>query len=132
MKPTSKQKASAPRGSLVRSVGPEAGPLRVLFALSGLHRVRRGAETAFESIAEHLARRSDVQVTLIGSGPSSAGGRYRYRRARSVGRHAFEAWPKLPMLRSEGMYEELTFAPQLARAYRPSEFDVTVACTFPY
>ena len=132
MKSPADPQTPAPLGSGERSDGSSDGALRVLFALSGLHRVRRGAETAFESIVEHLARRSDVQVTLIGSGPSPAEGRYRYRRARSVGRHAFEAWPKLPMLRNETMYEELTFAPHLARAYRPSEFDVTVACTFPY
>ena len=43
-------------------------PLRVLFALPGLHRVVRGAEVAFESVAREIARTPGYGVTLVGSG----------------------------------------------------------------
>ena len=39
---------------------------RVLFCLPGLHRVNRGAEVAFESIASELAREAAFEVTLLG------------------------------------------------------------------
>ena len=42
--------------------------MRILFALAGLHRVNRGAEVAFISIALELAR-TGHKVALIGSGP---------------------------------------------------------------
>ena len=45
-----------------------AKPLRILFALPGLHRVVRGAEVAFESVAREIARTPGYSVTLIGSG----------------------------------------------------------------
>jgi pseudouridine-5'-phosphate glycosidase len=44
-----------------------SAPLRVLFALPGLHKVHRGAERAFESIAVELSRMGQ-RVTVIGSG----------------------------------------------------------------
>ena len=45
--------------------------MKVLFALPGLHRYNRGAETAFISIAKELVNAGD-SVTLIGSGDSHA------------------------------------------------------------
>lgn len=49
-------------------------------------------------------------------------------------RERFERWPRLPCLRSETHYEELSFALSLAwsRRYRPSQFDAVVGCTYPF
>jgi len=43
---------------------------RVAMVLPGLHRVRRGAEVAFESVASELALIPGFEVTLIGTGPA--------------------------------------------------------------
>jgi glycosyltransferase involved in cell wall biosynthesis len=106
--------------------------LRVLFALSGLNRVVRGAEVAFESIAGALARSGDYDVTVMGSGQARPGDRYRFRHVACRPREHFETWPKVPVLRSDGHYEELTFLAGFAREYRPTDFDVTVTCTYPF
>jgi glycosyltransferase involved in cell wall biosynthesis len=105
--------------------------VRVLFALPGLHRVNRGAEVAFESVAHHLAA-SGEDVVVIGSGRERAGEPYTFRHAPAANRERFERWPKVPFLRSDYMYEELTFAPGLLRSYRGRDFDVTLTCGFPY
>ena len=49
-----------------------SGPLRVLFALPGFHRVARGAEAALENVARQLARRG-CAVTLVGGGEPRPG-----------------------------------------------------------
>jgi glycosyltransferase involved in cell wall biosynthesis len=105
--------------------------MKVLFALPGLHRYNRGAETAFISIAKELAKAGD-SVTLIGSGDPHLVAPYRFLHAHSVAREAFESFPAMPPFRSEYIYEELTFAPALLRRYKPSEFDVTVTCSYPF
>src|SRR5262249_21494746 len=105
--------------------------MRVLFALPGLHRYNRGAETAFISVATQLANAGN-QVTLIGSGPERAGAPYRFLHAASISRENFESFPSLPALRNDTAYEELTFLPDLLRHYRPVEFDVTLTCSFPF
>jgi glycosyltransferase involved in cell wall biosynthesis len=105
--------------------------MKVLFALPGLHRYNRGAETAFISIAKELAKAGDA-VTLIGSGAPCSAAPYRFLRAQSVARETFESFPTMPILRSEYIYEELTFAPALLFRYRPSEYDVTVTCSYPF
>jgi glycosyltransferase involved in cell wall biosynthesis len=105
--------------------------MRVLFALPGLHRYDRGAETAFIAIANELAK-TGVQVTLIGSGRDRAPAIYRFIRAASLPRENFEAWPSLPVLRNDCAYEELTFIPSFLRRYRPADFDVTVTCSYPF
>jgi NADPH-dependent glutamate synthase beta subunit-like oxidoreductase len=51
--------------------------MRVLFALPGLHRIDRGAEIAFISVANELAK-AGHQVTLLGSGPPKPGTLYRF------------------------------------------------------
>ena len=107
-------------------------PLRVLFALPGLHRVVRGAEVAFESVAREIARIPGYSVTLIGSGEARPEEPYDYRRARCIRREKFEKWPSFPYLRGHYVYEELSFSPGLWRSYSPSEFDVTVTCGYPY
>jgi glycosyltransferase involved in cell wall biosynthesis len=111
---------------------PATKPLRILFALPGLHRVVRGAEVAFESVAREIARIPGYSVTLIGSGEERPGEPYDYRRARCIRREKFEKWPSLPYLRGHYVYEELTFSPGLWRSYSPSEFDITVTCGYPY
>jgi glycosyltransferase involved in cell wall biosynthesis len=106
--------------------------LRVLFALPGLHRVRRGAEIAFESIARELAWTPGVEVTLIGTGLERAGEPYRFRGARCIPRERFEHMPSLPTLRSNDAYEELSFAPGLFLAYSPGDYDITCTCAYPF
>lgn len=105
--------------------------MRILFALSGLNRVNRGAERAFISVAEQLALLGDA-VTLIGSGTSHDDSLYRFLHSGSVKREYFEKFPFLPALRDETSYEELTFVPGLLRKFRPTEYDITVACSYPY
>jgi hypothetical protein len=106
--------------------------LRVLFALSGLNRVVRGAEVAFESIAGALSRSGDYDVTVMGSGQARTGDPYRFRHVACKPRERFENWPKVPVLRSDGHYEELTFLAGFAREYRPTDFDVSITCTYPF
>lgn len=105
--------------------------MRILFALAGLHRVDRGAEIAFMSIAAQLARQGE-EVTLIGSGPDRRGSEYRYIQVGSMRRETFERWPALPMFRNETAWEEASFACGLLRAYRPWDYDVTLACSYPW
>jgi glycosyltransferase involved in cell wall biosynthesis len=107
-------------------------PLRILFALPGLHRVVRGAEVAFESVAREIAKTPGHAVTLVGSGPAREGEPYDYRRARCIRREWFEKLPAVPFLRGHYVWEELTFSPGLWWSYSPRQFDVTVTCGFPY
>jgi glycosyltransferase involved in cell wall biosynthesis len=106
--------------------------MRILFALPGLHRVRRGAEIVFESIAQEIALEGEHSVTLIGSGEEIPGRAYRFKRIPSVSRNHFEGWPKMPFFRSEFMYEDLTFAAGLTASSWRAETDVTVTCNYPY
>jgi glycosyltransferase involved in cell wall biosynthesis len=106
--------------------------LRVLFALAGLHRVHRGAEVAFESIARALARSPGVEVTLIGTGAERPGEPYRFRGVPCIPRERFEGMPSIPALRAADSYEELSFAPGLFRAYAPAAYDVTCTCAYPF
>lgn len=105
--------------------------MRILFALPGLHRYNRGAEIAFISIATELARLGET-VTLIGSGLKRTGAPYEYIRARSLPRERFESFPSIPLLRHEYAYEELSFAPKLLSRYRPTDYDVTLTCSYPF
>jgi glycosyltransferase involved in cell wall biosynthesis len=105
--------------------------MRVLFALPGLHCYDRGAEIAFISIAKELVKAGD-SVTLIGSGQDRGGTPYRFLHAGSLSRKNFERFPKIPILRTEFVYEELTFLPALLRTYRPGDYDVTLTCSYPF
>lgn len=107
-------------------------PIRVLFALAGLHRVRRGAEIAFESIAEHLARIDGFDVTLIGSGEPRADAPYRFLHAPCTPRERFERFPRLPVFRDHYVYEEASFARGLFRALRRQRFDAAITCSYPF
>jgi glycosyltransferase involved in cell wall biosynthesis len=106
--------------------------MRILFALPGLHKVHRGAEVVFESIAHQLAAHGKHEVTLVGAGREIPGRSYRFEHVGAVPREHFEGWPTVPLLRSEYMYEELTFAAGLALRRRRQEVDVTVTCGYPY
>jgi glycosyltransferase involved in cell wall biosynthesis len=105
--------------------------MRILFALPGLHRYNRGAETAFIAIASELSKAGDA-VTLIGSGSQRPNAPYRFMHAASIRREWFESFPSVPILRSEYAYEELTFLPDLMRRYQPQDYDVTLTCNYPF
>jgi glycosyltransferase involved in cell wall biosynthesis len=105
--------------------------MRLLFALPGFHRYDRGAEVAMLAVAEACARAGDT-VTVMGSGVERPLTAYRFIHVPSVRRERLEFLPSLPLLRSDTVYEEATFAPALALRYRPGEFDVTVTCSFPF
>jgi glycosyltransferase involved in cell wall biosynthesis len=106
--------------------------MQLLFALPGLHRVGRGAEVVFESVAQQIAARGEHQVTLVGSGQPRADRAYDFIHLPAVSREHFEHWPKLPFLRQEFMYEELTFATGLALLPAVGKADVTMTCGYPY
>ncbi len=105
--------------------------LRIAFALPGLHRVVRGAETALEQIASRLALLGH-EVTVFGSGPARPERPYHYIRIPCIQREFFEKWPKFPCLRSHYAWEELTFSAGLLLRYRPADFDVAIGCSYPY
>jgi len=106
--------------------------MRIIFALPGLHRVRRGAEVALESIAQEIASRGEDDVMLIGSGFEIPNRAYRFKRVPVVPRDRFERWPRVPFLRNEFMYEDLTFAAALMATRRLGETDITLTCSYPY
>jgi glycosyltransferase involved in cell wall biosynthesis len=106
--------------------------MRILFALPGLHRFDRGAEVVFESVANEIALRGEHQVVLAGSGETRPGRAYEFIHVPAVSRYRFERWPKVPFLRNEFMYEELTFAAALATLRTLSTFDLTMTCSHPY
>jgi len=106
--------------------------VRVAFALPGLHRVNRGAETAFESLARAMARDARDTITLMGTGAIRTAEQYRFVRTHGVARERFERWPKVPLLRTEFVYEELTWVPSLLHHYCPADHDVTVTCSYPF
>lgn len=105
--------------------------MRILFALPGFHRYDRGAEIALMAVASALAEGGD-DVTLIGAGPERPGRPYNYIQASAIPRENFEKLPGLPLFRNETSYEEATFAPSLALKFRPSDYDLTVTCAYPF
>ncbi len=105
---------------------------RILFALPGLHTVARGAEVAFESVAEGLAKSGAFEVTLIGSGEPKSGRSYRFLHSGMIGREVFRRWPSFPPLRSEYRYEELSFAPGLYAKLGTVRPDIAVTCSYPF
>lgn len=107
-------------------------PIRVLFGLPGLHRVHRGAEVAFQSIAAEMAALPGHDVTLVGSGEARDDTAYGFRHAACARREWFEHWPKFPLARTDCAYEDLSFFPGLLRASDPRRYDVTVTCNYPY
>jgi len=110
----------------------DPGPLRWAFVLPGLHRVTRGAETAFESLGEFLGRREDCEVTLFGMGEKRPETAYRFVSIPGRPRERFERWPRFPALRRPEAWEDLAFCRRLRRRYDPAAFDVTVTCSYPW
>ncbi|MEO0986353.1 MAG: glycosyltransferase family 4 protein [Cyanobacteria bacterium J06639_14] len=107
--------------------------MRVAFVLPGLHRVNRGAEIAFEAIAQELSQYQDVDVTLFGSGQPREGSLYHFKHVDNIPRERFEQnWPKLPIFRTDYVYEELTYVGNLLSTYRATAFDATVTCSYPF
>ena len=106
--------------------------MRIAFALPGLHRVNRGAEVAFESVAQEIALAGADRVTLIGSGLARADRAYGFQHVPATPRERFERWPKIPVLRNETSYEELTFVAGLVGSRAIAEADATVTCSYPF
>jgi glycosyltransferase involved in cell wall biosynthesis len=106
--------------------------MRILFALPGLHRFGRGAEVVFESVAQQIAASGEHQVTLVGSGEPRSDRGYDFIHLPAISRERFEHWPRVPFLRHEFMYEELTFAAALAALPAVGRADVTMTCSYPY
>ncbi|MGF1583277.1 MAG: glycosyltransferase family 4 protein [Gemmataceae bacterium] len=106
---------------------------RVAFLLPGLGRVQRGAETAFLEVARELNRFDDFEVELFGSGHNVPQG-IPIHAVPCISREVFEKWPKLPALRTDCHYEEMTFVSNLAwgRMFKPHHFNVAIACSYPY
>src|SRR5262245_17315817 len=105
--------------------------MRVLFVLPGLHRIDRGAEIAFISIARELAGLG-CRVTLTGSGFRRNGEPYNFVHAGSISRTFFRTFPSLPILRNDCAYEEFTFVPSFLLRYRPTDYDVSLTCSYPF
>jgi glycosyltransferase involved in cell wall biosynthesis len=105
--------------------------LRLAFALPGFHRVERGAEIALLSVAQELAVLGNA-VTVFGSGEERSDRAYRFRHVPSVRRERFERFPFFPPLRSDVMWEDMTYATALLRHYRPADFDAVLTCSFPF
>ena len=106
--------------------------MRIHFLLPGIHRVHRGAEVAFESIASEIAKLGLDEVTIVGSGQPRADRSYRFQRSGLVPRERFERFPKCPPFRSEYIYEEATWVINYMPHYRPSAADITVTCSYPF
>jgi glycosyltransferase involved in cell wall biosynthesis len=106
--------------------------IRAAMVLNGLHHERRGAEVAFESLAQQLGRFDDIDLTLFGAGEPRNGTPYDFVHVNRVDRSKLGWLPTMPLMRSDFAYEELTFIASLARRYRPSGFDVTIGCGFPF
>lgn len=106
--------------------------MHILFALPGLHRFDRGAEVVFESVGQQIAEAGNHRVTLVGSGDVRPGRSYDFIHVPAVARGRFERWPKMPFLRHEFMYEELTFAAGLAALPAVGQADITMTCGYPY
>lgn len=106
-------------------------PMRLAFALPGFHRVERGAEIALLSVAHELAVLGH-HVTVFGSGQARSGPAYRFHHVPCIPRERFERFPFFPPLRSDVMWEDMTFAAGLLRHYRPADFDAALTCSFPF
>lgn len=106
--------------------------MRIAFLLPGIHRVQRGAEVAFESVASEIARLGHDEVTVFGSGPERPERPYSYVRSPMLTRERFERFPSFPPFRTEYIYEEAAWALTTLPKYRPGQFDVTLTCSFPF
>lgn len=69
---------------------------------------------------------------MLGAGPERPGTPYRFIHVPALRRERFEGWRRLPPLRSETVWEEVTFVPGLFAKYRPADYDITVTCGYPF
>ncbi|MEM7314140.1 MAG: glycosyltransferase family 4 protein [Planctomycetota bacterium] len=108
-------------------------PIRIAMILPGLGRVQRGAETAFLEVAHGLNQYPDIDIHLFGSNTFVPDG-LKISAIECTPREKFENWPKIPALRSECHYEELSYVERLWRSslFRSRNFDVTISCTYPW
>lgn len=106
--------------------------MRIQFLLPGMHRVHRGAEVAFESVATEIAKLGLDEVTVVGSGPPKENRPYRFVRSGLIPRERFERFPKFPPFRSEYIYEEATWVLNYLARYHPADADLTVTCSYPF
>lgn len=106
--------------------------MRIAVVLPGLHRVNRGAETAFESIGREIAQRTGWRVTLFGSGNARSGEPYEFIHVPCTPRERFERWLRIPVFRSPEAWEEWTFLCQLRERYDPTAFDAVLTCSYPF
>lgn len=106
--------------------------MRIAFVLPGLHRVHRGAEAAFESLAREIGSHADYDVTLIGSGEAYPDSPYAFIHADMVPRETFRRWPSIPPFRTEYRYEEFTFMRKMRKVYDPDAYDITITCSYPF
>lgn len=114
-------------------LSPHESPrIRVAFILPGLHRVSRGAEVAFESVAQELNKLAEFEVTAFGSGFVRPESKYRFVHISCIAREKFEVWPKVPPFRSEYSFEEFTFAAMLFQRFDPRRYDVVFTCSYPF
>lgn len=97
-----------------------------------MHRVNRGAEAAFESLAIEIAKLGLDEVTVMGSGKPRPDRPYSFQRCGLIPRERFENFPKFPPFRSEYVDEEATWVANYLPRYRPSAADITVTCSFPF
>jgi glycosyltransferase involved in cell wall biosynthesis len=97
-----------------------------------MHRVHRGAEVAFESVAEEIAKLGLDEVTVVGSGSLKKERPYHFRRFDLIPRERFERFPKFPPFRSEYIYEEISWVLGCLHRYDPSDADITVTCSYPF
>ncbi len=105
--------------------------LRIAFALPGLHRVARGAETALEQIAARLALLGH-DVTVFGSGPPRRMSRIAMSESPASPANSSRNGRNSPACASHYAWEELTFAAALLPRFRPGDFDLTVGCSYPF
>jgi glycosyltransferase involved in cell wall biosynthesis len=106
--------------------------VRIQFLLPGLHRVHRGAEAAFLSIATEIAQLGLDEVTVIGSGPPREGAPYQFLRCGAIPRERFERFPKFPPFRSEYIYEEASWVLSYCASRHRADADITVTCSYPF
>lgn len=105
--------------------------MRLLFALPGFHRYDRGAEVALLSVADALARGGE-DITVMGSGEGRPDVAYNFRHVSAIRRERFERFPQVPPFRSETAWEDASFSPGLLAAYKPTDYDAVVTCSFPF
>jgi len=106
--------------------------MRIAFVLPGMHQVCRGAEVAFESIATEMSKLPGVKITVFGAGHKREEDLYDFVHCGIIPRERFEKFPRFPIFRSEYVWEEVSFLPAFLARYRPSDFDITVTCSFPF